>query len=136
MAPSGSGWRRLRVWMRNVDRKEAKSAAWISEESAMLGSSGCLIWPYEDEDDIEQILPFALALVVFNGSGAEVVFPGRFGLVPWIWKWSDWFAVGQADCTCSAALRLLERMSWQLTGFNIILTKYIILRTSPSSRRR
>ena len=52
---------------------------------------------YEDEDDIEQILPFAFAFVVFDGSDAEVVFPGRFGLVPWIWKRSDWFATGQAN---------------------------------------
>ena len=52
---------------------------------------------YEDEDDIEQILPFALALVVFDGSDAEVVFPGRFWLIPWIWKRSDWSAVGQAN---------------------------------------
>ena len=52
---------------------------------------------YEDEDDIEQILPFALALVVFDGSDAEVVFPGRFWLVSWIWKRSDWFAADQAN---------------------------------------
>ena len=39
---------------------------------------------YEDEDDIEEILPFAFALVVFDGSDTEVVFPGRFGLGSWI----------------------------------------------------
>ena len=62
----------------------------------MLGTAQT-VWPYEDEDDIEEILPFALALVVFDGSIADVVLPGRFGLVPWIWKWSDWFAAGQGD---------------------------------------
>ena len=39
MAPSGSGWRRLRVWIRNVDRKEAKSAAWIVEGVSCAGYS-------------------------------------------------------------------------------------------------
>ena len=58
---------------------------------------------YEDEDDIEQILPFAFALVVFDGSDAEVVFPGRFWLVFWIWKRSDWFAVGQANLLSGAS---------------------------------
>ena len=58
---------------------------------------------YEDEDDIKQILPFALALVVFDGSDAEVVFPGRFGLVSWIWKQSDWFTVGQANLLSGAS---------------------------------
>ena len=62
----------------------------------MLGIAR-VVWPHEDEDDIENILPFALALVVFDGSDAEVVLPGRFGLAPWIWKRSDWFAVGQAN---------------------------------------
>ena len=62
----------------------------------MLGTAR-IIWPYEDEDDIEEILPFALALVVFDGSIAEVVLPGRFRLVSWMWRWSDWFTVGQAD---------------------------------------
>ena len=68
----------------------------------MLGIAQ-IVWPYEDEDDIEEILPFALALIVFDGSIAEVVLPGRFGLVPWIWKWSDWFAVGQADLLSGAS---------------------------------
>ena len=58
---------------------------------------------YEDEDDIEQILPFAFALVVFDSSDAEVVFPGRFGLVSWIWKRSDWFAVGQVNLLSGAS---------------------------------
>ena len=58
--------------------------------------SGC--WgAYEDEDDIEEILPLALALVVFNTSNLEVVLPGRFGWVYWIWKRSDWLGIGQAD---------------------------------------
>ena len=88
--------------MRNVDRKEAKSAAWIIQSirqtiRIILGQA------YEDEDDIEQILPFALALVVFDGSDAEVVFPGRFGLVSWIWKRSDWFAAGQANLLSGAS---------------------------------
>ena len=52
---------------------------------------------YEDEDDIKEILPLALALVVFDASYFEVVLPGRFGLVYWIWKQSDWFALDDAD---------------------------------------
>ena len=68
----------------------------------MLGTAR-IVWPYEDEDDIEEILPFALALVVFDGSDAEVVLPGRFWLVPWLWKWSDWFTVGQADLLSGAS---------------------------------
>ena len=75
----------------------------------MLGTART-VWPYEDEDDIEEILPFALTLVVFDGSIAEVVLPGRFRLVSWMWKWSDWFTVGRQ--TCSAAPRLSERVSW------------------------
>ena len=62
----------------------------------MLGTAQ-VVWPYKDEDDIKNILPFALALVVFDGSDAEVVLPDRLWLVPWICKWSDWFAVGQPD---------------------------------------
>ena len=58
---------------------------------------------YEDEDDIEQILPFAFALIVFDFSDAEVVFPGRFWLVSWIWKRSDWFAAGQANLLSGAS---------------------------------
>ena len=60
----------------------------------LLGLFG---WAYEDEDDIEEILPFAFALVVFNASDIEVVFPGGFGLVYWIWKQSDWSALDDAD---------------------------------------
>ena len=87
MALSGSGWRRLRVWMRNVDRKEAKSAAWIVEVvSGAAYCSDCSGRAYEDEDDIEEILAFPFAVVVFDGSEFEVVLPGRFLLVPWIWK--------------------------------------------------
>ena len=48
-------------------------------------------------------MPFALTLVVFDGSDVEVVLPGRFGLVPWIWKWSDRFAVGQGDLPSGAS---------------------------------
>ena len=58
---------------------------------------------YEDEDDIKEILPFALALVVFDGSDAKVVLPGRFWLISWIWKQSDWFEVGQADLLSGAS---------------------------------
>ena len=68
----------------------------------MMGTAR-IVWPYEDEDDIEEILPFTLTLVVFDGSIAEVVLPGRFGLVSWIWKRSDWFAVGQADLLSGAS---------------------------------
>ena len=103
MASSGSGWRRLRVWMRNVDRKEAKSAAWITKGvSYARHCSDCLA--NEDEDDIEKILPLAFALVVFDASNFEVVFPGRFWLVSWICKRSDWFTAGWADLLsgCSA----------------------------------
>ena len=48
-------------------------------------------------------MPFAFALVVFDSSIAEVVLPGRLWLVPWIWKWSDRFAVGQADLLSGAS---------------------------------
>ena len=73
--------------MRNVDRKEAKSAAWIMEVVSCAGyCSDCLGRAYEDEDDIEEILPFAFAVVVYDIHDFEVVLPGRFWLVPWIWK--------------------------------------------------
>ena len=79
MAPSESGWRRLRVWMRNVDRKEAKSAAWIMKGVSYAGPGlDCLGRAYEDEDDIEEILPLAFALGIFDASNFEVVFPSRF----------------------------------------------------------
>ena len=98
MAPSESSWRRLRVWMINVDRKEAKSAAYIVGEASCAGyCSDCLVRAYEDEDDIEEILPLAFALTVFNASDFEVVLPGRFWWVYWIWKPSDWFAIGQTN---------------------------------------
>ena len=94
MALSGSGCRRLSVSIRNVDKKEAKSAAWVVEAVSFAGYRlDYLVRAYEDEDDIEKILPFALALVVFDTSDFEVVFPGRFWLVNWIWKRSDWLAV-------------------------------------------
>ena len=48
-------------------------------------------WAYENEDDIQETLPLALALGVFDASDFEVVLPGRFGLIYWIWKPSDWF---------------------------------------------
>ena len=84
--------------MRKVDRKEAKSAAWIVKGVSCAGCcSDCLGRAYEDEDDIEEVLPLALALAVFDASYFEVVLPSRFLLVNWIWKRSDWFAVGQAD---------------------------------------
>ena len=57
----------------------------------------CLGRAYEDEDDVEEILPLALALVVFDASDFEVVFPSRFLLIDWIWKRSDWFTVAQAN---------------------------------------
>ena len=73
--------------MRNVDRNEAKSAAWIIEAVSCTGHcSGYSGWAYEDEDDIEEILPFAFAVVVYDIHDFEVVLPGRFWLVPWIWK--------------------------------------------------
>ena len=88
--------------MRNVDRKAAKSAAWIIKGVSYAGYARS-VWPHEDEDDIEQILPSTVALVVFDGSDAEIVLPGRSGLVPWIWKWSDWFTVGQANLLSDAS---------------------------------
>ena len=98
MASSGSGCRRLSVSMRKVDRKEAKSAAWIMKGVSGAGRcSDCLGRAYKDEDDIEKILPLALALAVFDASTFEVIFPSRFLLVNWIWKWSDWFAIAQAN---------------------------------------
>ena len=81
--------------MRNVDRKEAKSAAYIVK--AVSCAEYCLRWAYEDEDDVEEILPLALALGVFDASDFEVVLPGRFGLIYWIWKPSGWFAGGHGD---------------------------------------
>ena len=65
--------------MRNVDRKEAKSAAWIVEAVSYAGY--CLERAYEDKDDIEELLPLAFAFVVFNASDLEVVLPGRFTIV-------------------------------------------------------
>ena len=62
----------------------------------MLGTAR-IVWPYEDEDDIEEILPLSFALMVFNTSEVEVVFPGGLWLVPWIWKRSDRLAIGEAD---------------------------------------
>ena len=50
---------------------------------------------YEDEDDIEEILPLAFAFVVFNASNFEVVLPSRFWWVYRIWNPSDWFAIVQ-----------------------------------------
>ena len=52
---------------------------------------------YEDEDDIEEILPLALALGVFDFSNLEVPLPSRFRSVCGIWKRSDWFAIGGGD---------------------------------------
>ena len=94
MASSEPGWRRLRVWMRNVDRKEAKSAAWIMKAVSYAGPClGYLGRAYKDEDDVKEILPLALALAVFDASDFKVVFPSRFFLIDWIWKRSDWFTV-------------------------------------------
>ena len=45
---------------------------------------------YEDDDDIDRgELPFARALVVFDGSDAKLVLPGKLWLVSWIWKRSN-----------------------------------------------
>ena len=53
---------------------------------------------YKDEDAIiEEILPLAFAVVVFDGSDTEVVLPSSFWSVLWICKRSDWVAVGQVD---------------------------------------
>ena len=102
MASSGSGCKRLRVWTRNVDRKDAKSAACIVKGVSYAGHcSDCLA--DEDENDIEEILPLAFALAVFDASNFEVVFPGRFWLVYWIWKRSDWFTAGRADLLSGAS---------------------------------
>ena len=101
MASSGSGCRRLSVSMRKVDRKEAKSAAWIMKRVSGIGR--CSGQAYEDEDDIEQILPLALALAVLDASIFEVISPSRFLLIIWIWKQSDWFAVGQANLLSGAS---------------------------------
>ena len=70
----------------------------------------CLGRAYEDEDDIEKILPLAVALAVFDASTFEVVFPSRFLLVNWIWKGSDRFAVGQANLLSGASA--IGRVSW------------------------
>ena len=84
--------------MRNVDRKEAKSAAWMMEAvSCVVYCSDCSGRAYEDENDVEEILPLALALTVFDASVFKVVFPSRFLLVNQIWKRSDRFAVAQAN---------------------------------------
>ena len=60
---------------------------------------GDFVWSgaYEDEDDIEEILPLAFALGVFDASDVEIPLPSRFWLVYWIWKPSDWSATGQTE---------------------------------------
>ena len=48
-------------------------------------------------------MPLAFAIFVFDGSDTEVVLPGRLWSALWIWKRSDWFAVGQANLLSGAS---------------------------------
>ena len=92
--------------------------------------------PYEDEDDIEELPPLAFALIIFNASEVEVVFPSRLSLLPWIWKRSDRLAIGEADLlSCGSAIgksELGSGVEWN----NTVLTGYVVLRTSTTSQRR
>ena len=81
---SWSSCRRLRVLMRNVDRKEGKARPGLLKQYC----SDCLGRAYED-DEIKEMPSFALALRVFNANDSKVACSGGFGFVYWIWKRSD-----------------------------------------------
>ena len=92
-----------------------------------------LRWAYEEEDDIEDIPPLLLAFAVFYPSNFEVVLPGRFGLVRWIWEWSDLFAVGYTRDLLGDGLAAKKESVGLWDGWYVEHTRCILLRTT--SRR-
>jgi len=59
---------------------------------------------YEDEDDIQKLLPLAFAPTVFFLSLVDVVLPGRFRYIGWIWKPSDLSEIRQTGDLLSCGL--------------------------------
>ena len=99
-----------RVWLEETEGLDEKCREEGGEECSLdrkssqpyrvfLGLPGA----YEDEDDIEEILPLAFAFVVFDVGKFEIVLPGGFASVYWVWKPSASFATGQGDLLSGAS---------------------------------